>query len=437
VNQNKAIPILLGIGITLGFLASYLWSNSLLDIFNMSIGIMVLIIGFYNENKKNNYLIALFCVNIIQWFILIYIYYNHITKTEFYYYLIGALLFTIVLADQVRKNNRKAEVINLKDKRSFLLFTGIVIIIGCLAGFIAYLSFIFLYGVTLGLMTIIVGFYYEDNKLNVSNNYAKVMGFVLILQWLIFIFFFRQFSGEDLVNAISFSMMITIYFLIQIHNISLISISNKKKEMIVGIGAIILFITLFGAFYQIGYTQFNTTENKNITNSYSTTAENKSTISDIYSVTDASYKTDANILIKSFSDSRINFNYPDSWIVDKQWNRITVSKEKEESDTKFQVQIEYNNGKPEEDILNRFIENIENNLTESPKATYKIIVDNKTAYENIYTFTDFYSEKLIKYADIFLVKNDKSYYISLQAPDEEFDKEKPNFAVILNSFKVN
>jgi hypothetical protein len=41
----------------------------------------------------------------------------------------------------------------------------------------------------------------------------------------------------------------------------------------------------------------------------------------------------------------------------------------------------------------------------------------------------------MRISQISLVKNDKTYLMLLQAPDEEFDKEKPYFAIILNSLK--
>jgi len=37
---------------------------------------------------------------------------------------------------------------------------------------------------------------------------------------------------------------------------------------------------------------------------------------------------------------------------------------------------------------------------------------------------------------IVFVKNNTVYVILLQAPDEEFDSEKPVFDMVLNSFKV-
>lgn len=175
MNNNKAILIFIGIGITLYSLASYLGSKSLLDIFNGSLGVMVILFSFYNEDKKINYLMALFCVNIFQWLIWIYVFFNSLVfiKTDFYFYLISAPFVTIVLFNQIRKNHIKTKISMLKDKKKLvLLFTGVSIIIGSLACFIVYYAPVFLYGVTLGLMAFIYGFYHKDKKVNVSVKYA-------------------------------------------------------------------------------------------------------------------------------------------------------------------------------------------------------------------------------------------------------------------------
>ncbi len=272
MNNNKAIFLLIGIGITLYSLASYLGSKSPLDLFNGSLGVMVILFIFYNEDNKINYLTALFCVNIFQWIILIYVFFNNpvYMKTYFYFLLIGAPLFTIVLVNQIRKNHlkphEKAKISMSTDKKKLiLLFTGAIIIIGSLAGFIVYYAPIFLYGITLGLMTFTYGFYHEDKKVNVSKrhdianaltkdvnvtrNYAVAMSSLLILQVIILCYFFRQISTDDWANAFSFSIMIAIFFSIQIgrSNLKFFGeekeiISNEKKETIIGIFAIIGFI---------------------------------------------------------------------------------------------------------------------------------------------------------------------------------------------------
>lgn len=271
MDKNKLILILIGIGTILLFLVSYLGSKSPLDIFGITLGIMILIFGFYSEGRKINvsisYVVAVFGVNIAQWLILIYtFYYNPVYITKmFYYYLIGASLFTIILANQLRKkylkvpeNNEKIKINILKDKtKLILLFTGVIIIIGSLAGFITYYVPIFLYGITLGAMAIIYGFYHEDKKVNVSYKYARTMIFLIILQFFILFYFFHQFSIDDWALAFTLSANITSFFSAQLYRsdlklsdalkipyISDLKISNEKMEAIIGIGAIGIFIVI-------------------------------------------------------------------------------------------------------------------------------------------------------------------------------------------------
>ncbi|MCE7698695.1 MAG: photosystem II reaction center PsbP family protein [Methanobacterium paludis] len=65
-----------------------------------------------------------------------------------------------------------------------------------------------------------------------------------------------------------------------------------------------------------------------------------------------------------------------------------------------------------------------------------LTIDGKTAYEDIYTAHDQSYNEQMRYEVIYLIKNGKTYYINMQAPDKEFDKEKSNFNIIINSFKV-
>ncbi|MGF7118249.1 hypothetical protein [Methanobacterium oryzae] len=286
MNNNKALSILFGIGIILYFLASYLGSNSPIDLFFISIGILAIIFGFYTKDKKikvtNSYIVSVFSVNIIQWLILIYIfYYNPVYSISDYLIpLIAALWATLFLANQIRKKYLKSsqtKIDMLKDKtKLILLITGVIIIIGSLIGLITYYAPIFLYGITLGLMVLVYGFYHEKRvkvperndiahmylkKDNMAINYVKVMGFLIILQIFILIYFFHQFSIDDWPLAFTLSMNIAIYFSIQIYlsdvklsdalkipYISDLKISNEKIEKIIEIGAVALFIIIFGAF---------------------------------------------------------------------------------------------------------------------------------------------------------------------------------------------
>lgn len=76
--DEKKLATIFGIGLILFSLAIYLGSKSPLDVFGITLGVMVLIFGFYAEGRKIkvtvSYIVAVFSVNIVQWFILVYIY---------------------------------------------------------------------------------------------------------------------------------------------------------------------------------------------------------------------------------------------------------------------------------------------------------------------------------------------------------------------------
>ncbi|MBV1767065.1 MAG: photosystem II reaction center PsbP family protein, partial [Methanobacterium sp.] len=69
-------------------------------------------------------------------------------------------------------------------------------------------------------------------------------------------------------------------------------------------------------------------------------------------------------------------------------------------------------------------------------SSNELVIDNKTAYEDVYLVNDTHFSKLMKISHIILVKNDKTYMMLLQAPDNEFNSERVNFDIILNSFRV-
>jgi len=284
VDKDQAIVVLIGLGIILLLVVSLIESNFLLEIYGGSFVVMFILFLFYNKDRKINYLIALFCVNIFQWISPIYFLFNNpaYIKTEFVS-IISAPFFTIVLVNIIHKNHlknppkiSKKQISMLKDKtKLILLFTGITIIIGSLVCFIAYSYPLFLYGITLGLTTFIYGFYREDKKVNVSKrhdiantltknvnvtenaismgfrpnitgtlaknikvtkNYARTIGFLLILQFFILCYFAHQISKEDLNLALFISMYIALIFSKQIYRsnlkiINLIISDSKIKDL--------------------------------------------------------------------------------------------------------------------------------------------------------------------------------------------------------------
>ncbi len=160
---------------------------------------------------------------------------------------------------------------------------------------------------------------------------------------------------------------------------------------------------------------------------------------------DTSYvNISANTPTKTYSAYGVSFKYPSSWSAESEnesgSNMIFAFKEISFNNVQFQIQILPNNGMSEEEAIRQIQDG---NLVQSAispswekKSSYTMTIDNKTAYEDIFRVNESHFSKIMRISQITLVKNDKTYLILLQAPDEEFDKEKPYFAIILNSLKL-
>lgn len=64
-----------------------------------------------------------------------------------------------------------------------------------------------------------------------------------------------------------------------------------------------------------------------------------------------------------------------------------------------------------------------------------LTIDGIKVYRQFFTVK--YEENLLKCEQINFVKNNKGYIMTFQALESDFDKEKPNFDIILNSLKVD
>ncbi|MBM4241283.1 MAG: hypothetical protein FJ150_06455 [Euryarchaeota archaeon] len=80
--------------------------------------------------------------------------------------------------------------------------------------------------------------------------------------------------------------------------------------------------------------------------------------------------------------------------------------------------------------------------SEHPDGWYEIsnktlTIDGKTAYEKIFIVYSLIPPIVDRrFEEIYFVKNGKTYLMLFEAQDWDFDKEKTNFDIILNSFKV-
>lgn len=276
LDNIKWILIFVGFVFILIFLGRYFESKSPLDLFYLTIGMLAIIWGFYvKEDFKgtSTYFVAILCVNIIQWLILIYILFISPDVTDL---LILALapIVTLSLIFQIRrsdlkyignpqKTNKDAIFVN-KMKRMlgnkakiFYTSIGVLIILVCSASFLFSKSPLELYGSLVGLMVFVYGYYrdgFDGNKpnyspgmshnsiyrevknVNVTVNYFLAMFGVIMSQWLIicyFIFIYPVYVPHEvylsdvygLSWAITISFFATFYFYIQIRESHLIKIN--------------------------------------------------------------------------------------------------------------------------------------------------------------------------------------------------------------------
>lgn len=162
---------------------------------------------------------------------------------------------------------------------------------------------------------------------------------------------------------------------------------------------------------------------------------------------------DVNIDINKTSDGAysvagVSFKCPDNWNVsaEKQSEndiKISVAPYPKDSNfipfktpymiplntAQFVVAITSNNKTPEE--VSKPIEHSDINKISNDT----LIINGIKVYRQIFTVN--YNGTVLKCEQINFVKNNKEYVMTFQAPDNAFDKEKSNFDIILNSFKVD
>ena len=144
-----------------------------------------------------------------------------------------------------------------------------------------------------------------------------------------------------------------------------------------------------------------------------------------------------NSTTNTYSGNGISFNYPSNWNVQTNNqagnNEIMVVSD----DTVFQVSIL---PKPPGMSDQEAITAIQSSTY--PDGFQKIsnntlTIDGNTAYETIYAVNNpSIFHEIIIIQQIVFVKNGTTYSLDFQAPNNEFNNEKPNFDIILNSFKI-
>lgn len=106
----------------------------------------------------------------------------------------------------------------------------------------------------------------------------------------------------------------------------------------------------------------------------------------------------------------------------------------------FQIQITSN---PTDESDQDAINEIQNSSDPDESSCTTLIsnntltIDNETAYETTSIIKDYTKfNQTMKEEDITLVKNGKTYFMYFLAQNNEFNNEKPNIDLIINSFKV-
>jgi hypothetical protein len=251
VMDRKNWMILFGAGLMLLFLGLYYVYKAPIFLFNITLGALALIYGYYIKDKEIkvslSYSVASFSVNIIQWLMVYSFYYSPAHQSIQFNMALGvAILTTLFLINRLHKNYLEThENINETDKllndpkKLTLLIIGLIIMIGSLAGFIAYHTFTLLYIATFGLTAFVYGYYHENGKINVSIKYVEIMSATILLQWIVMFIvmfgianqMFNEITAQDLALLAQFTMLIGTAFIVQFKT-SQVSFSDLIADLI-------------------------------------------------------------------------------------------------------------------------------------------------------------------------------------------------------------
>ncbi len=281
-DKMKWILIFAGFVFILISFARYSEYKSLIDIFNLTIGMMCIIWGFFIKKEfkvTTTYLVVISCMTIIQWLILIYILFiSKVYVTNDLFILAFAPLVTISLIIQIRTSDLKyignpkktnkdvifadkfKKILNIKGK-TLLISAGFLITIVCLGSFIISRNPVELLVSSVGLMLIVYGYYRENtivmppdyaagfsskslfyrgtSKIRVTAGYFLAMTSVLLFQWIIlyFIYFiYLHYVSTEVFNSelymasyvTFYTMMTTFFYFIQIRESHLIEINWQR-----------------------------------------------------------------------------------------------------------------------------------------------------------------------------------------------------------------
>lgn len=163
----------------------------------------------------------------------------------------------------------------------------------------------------------------------------------------------------------------------------------------------------------------------------------------------------------TYSVEGVSFKCPDNWnvgvIKEKGSTIIVVAPQLHESDTtsastsglfgfqsggvawssvdaQFEVDIIFNNGMSEQEAINK----VKGEMIPAGNkiSSENITIDGENAIKDVLVLNCTETEIIDRFECVYFVKNEKTYLLTFSALDKNFNKEKANFDMILNSFKV-
>jgi hypothetical protein len=146
-----------------------------------------------------------------------------------------------------------------------------------------------------------------------------------------------------------------------------------------------------------------------------------------------------NMINNTYSGDGVSFNIPENWqvskVVDGLNTNIDIDKDNS-NNTQITIGIIPNLNLSNEDLIND-IQYPQNPIGWQIISSSTLTVDGNTAYENTYivNYPERFNETM-KEQQISFIKNKNTYKLIFTAPAQDFDQEKPNFDITLNSFKV-
>jgi hypothetical protein len=186
--------------------------------------------------------------------------------------------------------------------------------------------------------------------------------------------------------------------------------SDWKKTLILGIGVVIIVGILIVNILASGLIETNSITKVNMTNN-------------------------------TYSGEGVSFNIPSNWhvskLVDGSTTNVFIDKYGSTYYTRITVAVSSNpEGMSDLAIISE-IQNPSNPSSWQKISNSTMTVDGNTAYETTFIVDDStFSPEIMKVQQIIFSKNGNTYGLEFQAPDKDFDQEKSNFNITLNSFKV-